>query len=384
MVQQSEKPVNLKCPHVSICSVCPWLEISLAEQQERKIQALRLGLKDFSLPSHIPFHLPAPKHLRDRVDLTFANGVLGFYEKDRKTCFAPDECLQITPELFSFYKEMKTIPLPIKKGSLRLRAFGGLKGLWLDFANEDIKFLFQEKSTLQKILATGAIIEVGQRRKALQFDGSVFSLSKTARLEPWSQTFLGSGPNSTAVPLYSAIGSFTQSGSVANQVIIHRLSMMLANTTATDWLEFGCGNGNLTIPLAHQKNSVLAVEFDELSLLGFEKTLASLSASLRSRIIMKHGDFQRRNSSLAEFSGEKFSGVSGVLANPPRSGLRDFLQVLETGKVSDFIYMSCFLDSFAADAQRLSSAGYSLEEIEIIDQFPHTEHFEILARFRLA
>ena len=73
--------------------------------------------------------------------------------------------------------------------------------------------------------------------------------------------------------------------------------------------------------------------------------------------------------------------------NPPRSGLKDFLTPLmaidNNQRPKDFVYMSCFLDSFSLDAKKLIEMGYQLLEISIVDQFPMTEHFEILSRWRL-
>jgi 23S rRNA (uracil1939-C5)-methyltransferase len=44
-----------------------------------------------------------------------------------------------------------------------------------------------------------------------------------------------------------------------------------------------------------------------------------------------------------------------------------------------FIYMSCFPDSLAYDIERLQSYGYDTKNLTIIDQFPQTKHYEVLA-----
>jgi 23S rRNA (uracil1939-C5)-methyltransferase len=370
-IQQGENTVNLKCPHQTICSVCPWLDLPLPEQKRRKVQKLTEHLDSLSISTTIAYFLPSSQKLRERVDLIFENGNLGFYEKGRRQIFSPTDCLVMSPELFSFYQQIKEINFPIRKGSLRLRTYLGKKGLWLDFANEDIKQLFEEKTTLLKILELGAIVEIGQRKKALVWDGQKFSLSKTPRFENWSSTWLGQ----KEIPLKSLVASFTQSGHVANQVIIERFQKMLSHTTAESWLEFGSGNGNLSFSLLHLKKSLIALEFDEASILGMKESLKE-HRKLAEKAIMLHGDFQK-GISLGEVH------FDGILANPPRSGLKNFLDILEKQKPKDFIYMSCYLESFSMDARRLKELGYQLQEIEIIDQFPHTEHFEILSRFEL-
>jgi 23S rRNA (uracil1939-C5)-methyltransferase len=89
------------------------------------------------------------------------------------------------------------------------------------------------------------------------------------------------------------------------------------------------------------------------------------------------GDFQNKKN----LNAVKKAAIA--LVNPPRSGLKDFLHSLtEDIQPSSLIYISCFPESFAEDSQKLSEKGYHLEEIKILDQFPQTHHYEIMALFQ--
>jgi 23S rRNA (uracil1939-C5)-methyltransferase len=96
------------------------------------------------------------------------------------------------------------------------------------------------------------------------------------------------------------------------------------------------------------------------------------------KIQTQTGDFQGKEKI-------QFEMFDTLLVNPPRSGLKDFLQPLfETAnKPKHFIYMSCYPESFKLDAQKLVQAGYALKQAHLVDQFPQTKHFEILSFWQL-
>jgi 23S rRNA (uracil1939-C5)-methyltransferase len=348
------------------------------EQRVRKLSVLREGLRKIE-PTwgerEIEFLPVAEQALRDRVDLVFQSGNLGFYQKNQREAFEVESCPLMSPALHGFYQDFRSlVRFPIRKGSLRLRvsADGSRRGIWLDFANEDIRDLLSEKTILSKLLDLG-FVEIGQRRKKL---GGDFKL-KDPEFHPWTRTWNGE----QAIDLFSVVGGFSQSGDLANRVLISQMQKYFQRSTSRQWVEFGCGNGNLTLPLAGTSpdRRVKALEYDSLALAGFQRTLADQPEFI-SRIDLQQGDFQKHEA-------YNFSAEEGVLVNPPRSGLIKFLDPLfETSPESrpqDFIYMSCHPDSFLADAEKLFQLKYSPQDISLVDQFPHSPHFEILSRWQL-
>lgn len=373
-LSENGKGRHVNCQHARICSVCSWIEIPSEEQKLRKLYTLQAGLEQFgvSLRSQIEFLPVADQALRDRVDLVYESGVLGFYQRNQKETFQVESCPLMSPPLHDFYQDFRRISIPIRKGSLRLRvsADGKLRGMWLDFANEDVRDLLAEKKTLQSLLNLG-FVEIGQRRKKL---GADFKLHDP-EYHSWTRTWI----DDQAFELKSLVGAFSQSGDRANRVLIRQMQKYFRACESRQWVEFGSGNGNLTFPLAGSSPEVRvkALEFDSLSLQGLAKTLAS-HPSWSSRIELYEGDFQRRET-------YRFSSNEGVLVNPPRSGLMKFLDPLFEVPIQDrprdFVYMSCHPDSFLRDAARLLQLQYGLQEISVVDQFPHSPHFEILSRW---
>jgi tRNA/tmRNA/rRNA uracil-C5-methylase (TrmA/RlmC/RlmD family) len=382
------------------------MSLTLSEQKTRKISALLEGLRavglEFDENQLQWLEVGASReggagfYFRDRVDLTYDSGKYGFYDREHRQIFSVEECPILVPALWELFKAVQKIKLPIAKGSLRLRVTpraseegpeGWLpppaeSGIWLDFANDDVKHLFEEKQTLHELLKLGHV-EVGQRRKSLHWDGERFRL-KDPEYRPWIATsFFPLGVSEPVlVPLQTLIGGFSQTGVAATRRIagqIHKYLSAEASSARQTWVEFGCGSGSLTFPLLAHADKVIACDMDEMAVEGLRKTLQDPLAKnlgLDKKIEIRVGDYQMNLS-------VDFRGVDGILVNPPRSGLKKFLNPLLELPAADrpkkLIYMSCFLESFLVDTQVLKESGYQLKQLALIDQFPHTPHVELLS-----
>lgn len=368
--------MSIDCQYQNQCSGCQLLGIPLSQQHQRKKDELSALLKSAGIVwnGDIGLSSPAPAGLRDRVDFVYENGALGLYEKGSRQVLDLEICKQLSPELQEWLSEVRNIRWPIKKGSLRLRVGPQKqKGLWLDFANVDVKTLLDEKNILLGLMER-AHIEIGQRHKVLHLVKDQLKL-KDPEPRVWFQTYIG--PQS--VDLFCSIGSFTQPGHRANQELGKIIESWLDQVSAKHILEFGSGIGNLSFPALGHKRRLTACEIDRDALAGFARSLENLSQQpgfedIQERVQIQQGDFQNRNP-------QKFGDYDTVLVNPPRSGLKEFLTPLiqETKKPKYFLYMSCFPESFTQDSQRLQEAGYHLQKLQIVDQFPQTTHYEVLS-----
>lgn len=364
------------CPLGKDCGGCQHLGLSYGNQKDLKISHLKAlfaqaGIESFTTPV---FYSAGSSHLRDRLDFTLQEGRLGLYSKTSKQILDIEICSQLSEDLQAWLNDFRKIKWPFTKGSFRLRRGPqGQKGLWIDLANIDIKSLLQEKMILQK-LQEQCFVEIGQRRKVPFWNGSEYKL-KDPEHHIWFQTWMGEQP----VPLYCQVASFTQPSLKANKIICDIINSWVQSFPKSRLIEFGSGIGNLTLPALTSAESLLACEIDELSLQGLEKTLNELPSELRhlkNKVQIYRGDFQKKLL-------QDFSQFTGVLANPPRSGLMNFLKPLEELQQEQrpefFIYMSCFPESMVEDFKSLQSCGYKINETILVDQFPQTEHYEVLS-----
>ncbi len=70
-----------------------------------------------------------------------------------------------------------------------------------------------------------------------------------------------------------------------------------------------------------------------------------------------------------------------VVFDPPRQGAQAQALQLAASKVPVVVAVSCNVATFARDARILIDGGYTLEGVTPVDQFRHTPHAELVARF---
>jgi 23S rRNA (uracil1939-C5)-methyltransferase len=70
-----------------------------------------------------------------------------------------------------------------------------------------------------------------------------------------------------------------------------------------------------------------------------------------------------------------------VVFDPPRQGAQAQVRQLAASKVPVVIAVSCNAATFARDARMLIDGGYKIEGVTPVDQFRHTPHVELVARF---
>lgn len=356
-----------ECICVGKCGGCPIGQTPHPRQLEQKIEQVRGVFPD------VKFTFSPVSRVRDKVDLVWEDGRLGLYEipraGERGKILDLEHCVMMSEPLEQFFKEFRKIKPPIKKGSVRLRVSPqGERGVWLDFANQDVKTLFDQKTYLEE-LSKIAFVEIGQRRKALTWKDGAPKLTEPV-LKAWFETY---DPEGNPIPLFGPVGGFSQTGFEANRALIKSVQKAVKASGVARWLELFSGNGNFTLALSAAGLEVEAIEMDELALQGLEK---SLTAG-KTRLTIKPGraDVYLKSKNLPAIEGR------GLLVDPPRAGLRELFQVLEDGaeKPQAIVYVSCFTDVFLTDLEKLKSLGYKIRSLEGVDQFPNSTHTEWIA-----
>lgn len=78
---------------------------------------------------------------------------------------------------------------------------------------------------------------------------------------------------------------------------------------------------------------------------------------------------------------QELRDVDAVVFDPPRQGAQAQAIKLAASKVPLVIAVSCNVATFARDARLLVDGGYRLDTVVPVDQFRHTPHVELVARF---
>ena len=188
---------------------------------------------------------------------------------------------------------------------------------------------------------------------------------------------------------------FTQVNPHINRVLVTRALRLLDAQPHERVIDWFCGLGNFTLPLATMAREVLGVEGSEALVARSRENLA-VNAQQR-RTPLAATSFAARN--LFEMTPEllRQDGVADRwLIDPPREGafalakaLADLHQEpsLRQGWVPPkrIVYVSCNPATLARDAGLLvHQAGYRCTAAGAVNMFPHTAHVESMAVFDLA
>ncbi|MDO8978737.1 MAG: methyltransferase [Afipia sp.] len=71
-----------------------------------------------------------------------------------------------------------------------------------------------------------------------------------------------------------------------------------------------------------------------------------------------------------------------VVFDPPRQGAQAQAQQLAASRIALAVAVSCNPATFARDARILIDGGFKIDSVTPVDQFRHTPHVELVARFR--
>lgn len=137
-------------------------------------------------------------------------------------------------------------------------------------------------------------------------------------------------------------------------------------------IELFCGSGNFTETLVALSNSYLAVDSAESAIQKLNSQFPQVSA---------HALNLYASDTVTTLKNLSFRARMLIL-DPPRSGLKNIANFLEIfPRVESIFYISCDPDSWARDIASISNQ-FELTEIQAVDAFPHTPHFETLSSLK--
>ncbi len=185
---------------------------------------------------------------------------------------------------------------------------------------------------------------------------------------------------------------FTQVNPHINRVLVSRALRLLDVQKHERVIDWFCGLGNFTLPLATQAREVLGVEGAE-SLIArsrenyeLNKPLAPVSNALAATRFVARNIFEITPEMLL-----KDGTADKWLVDPPREGafaLVKALAELHQTPPADWmppkriVYVSCNPATLARDADVLvHQAGYVCAKAGVVNMFPHTAHVESIAVF---
>lgn len=174
-----------------------------------------------------------------------------------------------------------------------------------------------------------------------------------------------------AKPLFYKKGAFSQINREVNLKLIEELKNTVNNLNISTVVEFFCGIGNFTIPLATEGYKITAIEFDT-------KAISSLRRNINS-FKLKNVRYKKINLMEPFKLNDRFDLA---LLDPPRDGAKLVSEWIIRKKPPYVIYISCDPATLSRDLNILKSL-YSIEKIKLFDMFPQTHHIESFLLLKL-
>ena len=168
---------------------------------------------------------------------------------------------------------------------------------------------------------------------------------------------------------------FKQANEGQNQVLKQWLAAVLeADSKANVVMELFCGSGNFTKALcAMGYDQIIAAEVSEIAVEQLSVQKLSGVSAVQANLFDK---------AALEQLCLRYSHAKTLVLDPPRDGLVCIQPLLDHKGFECVAYISCDLKTCAKDIEQFVSAGYTVECIQPVDMFPHTQHVELCVFLR--
>jgi 23S rRNA (uracil1939-C5)-methyltransferase len=355
----SEHRVKAPCRHYKACGGCQLQHASDTFVADWKMQIVRKALmaQDLEAPLR-PIHT-SPERSRRRATIavrrTKKGTLAGFHGRASDTITEIPDCRLLDPTFIA------AIPVAEALANLGASRKGVLAvTLTLSEAGLDVAVTGGKPLDGPLELALAQATEKhGMAR--LSWDDEVIAM----RHAP-VQRFGAAGV--TPPP-----GAFLQATKDGEKALLKAISE--ATRGAKRIVDLFAGSGTFSLPLA-ESAEVHAVE-------GEAAMIEALDQGWRRAQGLKRVTTEARDLFRRPLMPDELKSFDAIVLDPPRAGAEAQVDEIAQAQRPVIAYVSCNPVTFARDAKTLVNAGYTLEWVQVVDQFRWSTHTELAARFVL-
>ncbi|MFY2824108.1 class I SAM-dependent RNA methyltransferase [Ruegeria sp. MALMAid1280] len=357
--EPSDQRVKAPCRHYKACGGCQLQHAADDFVADWKVAVVRNALAAQGLDAPMrPIHT-SPDRSRRRATIavrrTKKGTLAGFHGRASDTITEIPDCHLLDPALIAAIpvaealavlggsrKGVLAVTLTLSEGGLDVAVKGGKP---LDGPLELALAQATEKHGLAR----------------LSWDGEVIAMR-----QPPEQQFGAAG----VVP---PPGAFLQATKDGEQALLQ--AVLQATQGAKRVVDLFAGSGTFSLPLA-ETAEVHAVE-------GEAAMTDALDQGWRRAQGLKRVTTEARDLFRRPLMPDELKNFDAVVIDPPRAGAEAQVVELAQAQRPVIAYISCNPVTFARDAKTLINAGYTLEWVQVVDQFRWSSHTELAARFVL-
>lgn len=359
IVTASADRVTAPCRHYKACGGCALQHASDAfvARWKEQIVMQALAAQDLAAPFR-PLHT-SPANTRRRATLSGrrlkSGALVGFHARASDTLTAIPDCRLLHPALLAVLPALEEITSAgaSRKAELALTVTALDGGV--DVAVSGGKPLDTAlRMTLPQIAGRHGLAR-------LTWDGDTLYQTQPPRLT-FGKAVVSPPP-----------GAFLQATAAGEAALVTAMLDAVGDARRVADLFAGCGT--FALPLA-ERAEVHAVE-GEAAMLDALDTGWRASAGLK-RITTEARDLFRR-----PLLPDELARFDALVIDPPRAGAERQFEQIARARVPVIGAVSCNPVTFARDAKLLVRAGYSLDWVQVVDQFRWSPHVELAARLSL-
>ena len=355
IVTSSGDRVAPPCRHFKSCGGCQLQHASDAFVADWKVQIVASALKAHGLETDFrPIHTSLPQSRR-RATFTARRtkkaAMAGFYARASDVVVEVPDCQLLHPDLRAVLPVAELLAQlgTSRKAALAVTATVSENGLDVAVA--------QGKPLDGPLRLSLAQVAEQAKLARLCWGDEVIALR-----EPPFQQF----GEARVVPPPGAFLQATRDGETALLTAVRA-----AVGDAARIVDLFAGCGTFSLPLA-QNAQVHAVE-------GIAEMVTSLETGWRQATGLKPVTGEARDLFRRPLLVDELSPYGAIVLDPPRAGAERQVNEIAKADVFRLAYVSCNPTTFARDVRVLVDAGYSLDWVQVVDQFRWSTHVELAA-----
>lgn len=405
IIQPSSKRMEPRCVHFGQCGGCRWQQITYEHQLQLKEQWISSCLEPYLNSSTIRRAIipcTPPWQYRNKVELTFSsdkamNRYLGFImHAGRGKVFHLQECHLVPPWMNSVvhavrewwnnsaidaYHALKDTgalrTLTLRAGqrtgdkmvilTVSGNADYALKQAQLNQFVDCIRHSIPPEEGDQKLSIFLRIQQIAKGQRTNFYEMQLYGpdhICEIMHLPDNVQT-------KQAFTFNISPTAFFQPNTQQAEKLYTRVLEMVRPSSNDLVYDLYCGTGTLGISFAKHVKEVVGIELSPESVLDARE---NIKRNHLSNITIQQGDVAKVLSLLLEDDNNK---PDIVIVDPPRAGLDEkAIQQLIEINAPKIAYISCNPATQAKNLGGLIEAGYWVQEVQPVDQFPQTVHVE--------
>lgn len=352
--------VRPPCVHFKSCGGCALQHASDDFVAEWKVEVVRTALAAQGLEAEMRPIVTSPPRSRRRATLagkrTKKGVIVGFHARGSETVVAVPECQLLHSGLTGCLPALEEITAlgASRKGTLDL-------ALTLSEAGVDVAVSGAKPMDAALFAALGALAE--QQDLARLSWNSDLVAERRPPLQRMGRALVSPPP-----------GAFLQATAEGEAALVKAVRAAVGGARNMADLFAGCGT--FSLPLAEQAE-IHAVE-------GEAALLAALDQGWRRAEGLRRVTTEARDLFRRPLMPDELARFDAVVIDPPRAGAEAQVAQIAASAVPVVAMVSCNPVSFARDAGVLVKAGFTLDWVQVVDQFRWSPHVELAARFMRA